>query len=941
MAVKYDEVEVLRGGVKYDRPSKGSFALNLLRRHGAWEVRRGFGQLTQFDCRVTHNIAGAAVEWGYQKHLGSHSIQTDFGHEQILSVFKARVYTSEVSGYRAQIANIYVVSVYDLTTRERWEEPLYRHTSEGGLSTTDMELRYGQYQTNREEDRQAWVVASSEDMFSFTEVRDTVFFGSPGTDLYAYSPATFRGNRTRQVYGAHLKKWAPPYSESSMVWRVTPSPGPLPEVYSYRTPSDVPAPQALTTWDSRLVIAGNGREVFFSQKDLPTVFIAEDFILIPSERPITAMVDMGQSIYVFTDTETFMYQPSTRGEDPLASRGMEPVRISDSIGCISQSCITKSEGAAVWLSTHGVHISGGGMDVQTVSDDIAPLFTDFITDPMTSFYASVTAETGAVNAGEPQRNTVITLNTDGASVVYSEALEAALITLPEERVTLCLTDQQWSVWTYESNTNAAGAAPHVGALTKISSPWLVTTDTSLYLVGYDTPQALTDAALYAGDVARPVDDDSTSRSAYILEYGRGGALDRSVDDEDDRTIAGKYSLHLDAGVGADSYIVLGEWLPVEQSYKFNGGALPVNGESAPAAPGRTVLVPVYLVPDERFDGSPATEVITDVEVRFMFDNTHWSPIFTDSLPATTTIDVQLPAERLGSKAGWVTMRCEDAAGAADRTGSQIHMRWTGAGAGHYHAPALNVVPSRKNLLCYIPMRTTNDTDDVSGMGIRKNPLAAWAVIQNATPTAFDAHAMVWSEWRLVSVRKEDSVAQPVDWAYMSDDVGLPEDARVKARGLYVRLLSHDQGTDVTGGWSQGIFNTLMAADLKTWMAQVVDHVGGSTFRSPVSIKTNLYPTPRTMGTIRDRVQNAAGVLSKATFSNAAVYGDRTVHSLENPTCLIGDEQVDEIATSDSVKGSSVSAMLFGFMRNPAERLRIESVKMLYRVVGAARRRRGR
>jgi len=42
-----------------------------------------------------------------------------------------------------------------------------------------------------------------------------------------------------------------------------------------------------------------------------------------------------------------------------------------------------------------------------------------------------------------------------------------------------------------------------------------------------------------------------------------------------------------------------------------------------------------------------------------------------------------------------------------------------------------------------------------------------------------------------------------------------------------------------------------------------------------------------------------------------------------------------------MKGNSVAMMLFGFMRNPAERLKLESVKLLFRVVGAGRRRRGR
>lgn len=942
MATRYEEAELLRGGIRYNQPSKGSFALNMVKRHGAWEVRQGFGTLTQFDCRLTHNIKGATAEWGYDKHLGSHVIHTDFGHEQILSIFRARVYTSEVAGYRAQILSIYVVSIYDVTTRERWEEPLYRHTSEGGLSPTDVELRLGQYETNRDFDRQAWVVATGDDTFSFAEVRDTVFFGSPRTDLYAYSPATFRGNRRRHVPGVHLDKWAPPYSESSLIWRVKPADGPLPEVYGYRDASGIPSPQALTTWDGRLVVAGNGREIFFSQKDQPTVFIDLDFILCPTERPITALANMGQSILIFTDTETFMYRPSTRGEDPIASRGLEPVLVSDTIGCVSQACVTKRDGAALWLSTQGVHMSNGGMDIQTVSDGIAPLFNDFITDPMTSFFASITTETGRVNLGNTQRNSVVTLNTAGAHTAYSQLLNAVLVTLPEERVSLCYSDGEWALWSYESNTVDALPVPGVGVTSNIVSPWVVSRGKALYVVGSTDQQLLTDSALIGGEPLRPVADHTLSRSAYILEYGRGGAIDRSIDDEDVRTAAGKHTLHLDAGGVDENYLVLDEWLPVEQQYKFNGGAVPVSGESAPSAPGRTVLVPVKLVPDSRYIGLTSAEVITRVTVRFLFDNTHWRPIFEDAA-ASTVVDIQIPSERVGSTAGWVTKTC-NLAGVPDRAGNEIHLVWQGLGAGHYHDPILNVMPERENTLCYIPMRTIDNADDVSGMGIEKNPLFPWVATEDnvAVPATINGHAIVWHEWRVASVRKEDDVAQPVDWAYMSDDVGLPEDARVKARGVNVLLMSHDQGTDITGSWTQGILNTLMAADLKTWMSQVVDYLNSPTsYTKPVSIKTNLYPVPSPHDTTRKRVQDSNDIMHKATYDNDVVYGDPNVLPIENETYLIGDEQVDEITTSDSVKGNSVATMLFGFMRNPAERLKLESVKLLYRVVGQARRRRGR
>lgn len=953
MAVKYDEVEVLGGGIKSDRPSKGSFALNLVRRYGAWEVRQGFGQLAQFDTRITHNIDGASTDWGYEKHLGSYIMQTDFGHEQILSVFKARVYSSEVNNERAQIANVYVVSIYDTTTRERWEEPLYKHTSEAGFVKEDNDQRRGHYETNRDKDYQSWLVATTEDDFQFAEIGDTVYFGSPATKVYSYTPCTFRGSRRRSVAGAHPHSWCPPYSESSMIRRAKPSPGADTDAYVYRTQTGIPSPQALISWDSRLVIAGNKREVFFSQPYTPTAYIDFDYIVVPTEQSITAMAPMGQSIYIFTETETFFYQPASRTGDPVSSQGMAPVMVSDTIGCVSQSCVTKTDNAVMWLSSTGVHLSSGPMQIETISSPIAPLFTDFITDPMTTFFTTLTAETGSINTRLPQRNSVIKPNLDGASMTYSEKLSALFVTLPDERVSLCYSEGQWSVWTYESNTADYSGLPDVGVRRNIERPWLLCRDQSLYLLGSVEAQAFTDEARTAGNVA--VNDNSTSRSAYLLEYGRGGAIDRSVDDEDERGLAGKYKQYAVAGVTPSNYtptLVFGDWIPVEQHYRFQGTSTAApTGESAPAAPNKTFLVPIYLVPGPIWSGAAAASSIARIRIRFFFDSTKWRPIFDNG--TSTNINLVFPPERTASSSGWSLgtgkRQCEDGAGNPSRSGHEINLDWDGSAVvpAHTFTPYMNLTPSKLNPLCYIPMQTIADSN-VSSMALTlPTPLAGnistWCVLTSGTGANHAAEeVLVWCQWRLFDTNKEDSVAQPVDWSYLSENVGLPEDARVKGRGVVARLLSHDVGTDVTGSWSQSIFNTMMASDMKVWTPQVLDYIGNPTaFKGPVSIKSNLYPRAYEHGTVRDRVQKADKSIVRPNYGQGLVYGNEATQTFEPNTYLVGDEQVDEIVTSESMKGNSVAMMLFGFMRNPAERLKLESVKLLFRVVGQGRRRRGR
>ncbi len=172
MAVRGEEVELLGQGIEQISPSNGSFALNMLYRRGAWEVREGFGQVSQYCTTVSMNrpIGRRPTEYGIEKHLGSHLFTTNTGHKQILSVFSAVVNSANlveknVAGSAfapgSQPLSAYVVQVDDLTDGTRHEECLYRNTSRnhsdiaaGTLAQTNfgvpMYSWHGHYETFRD-----------------------------------------------------------------------------------------------------------------------------------------------------------------------------------------------------------------------------------------------------------------------------------------------------------------------------------------------------------------------------------------------------------------------------------------------------------------------------------------------------------------------------------------------------------------------------------------------------------------------------------------------------------------------------------------------------------------------------------------------------------------------------------------------------------------------
>jgi len=992
VAVAGEEVELLEEGTRIVAPTKGAFALNVFYRHGAWRVRKGFGQVTQFTTRMTQNQTTDLArsderidqKWGYQRHLGSRLITTGFGHEQIVSVFYCQNNTGSGPS-RTTVLPLYCVNIYDITTDTRWEEPIYLHTStqkvDGQVVASqknlgqDVESWYGHYDTDLDADAQKWVGADPDEYFYFEEFSfrgDTtvLFFGSKRTGLMYYVPATFPETPQFKFVDSEFRhEWANPYGESSLVQQATirvPRTA-VGESNAFFKQDEVGVPDVVTSLGSRLVYAV-GRTIFFSDGGSPTTIGTDNFITLPSDGDVVAMSSINGQLLILTSDESFVFQPSS-GATVAAGR---LIAISDNVGCVGPNAIVRVEDLLFFVDKSGVYTYSGDLQVRLSSGAIDSYFTDYASNPLTSFLDT----TGYTPLLTDQPHTTLYFKEPGVNCAYSPELRALFITVPEQNLTLCLANSKWSFWSYTSSayvvqpSGAPAAASYPGIIRDtdnpdgfITMPWLVSGQEDLFLVGGPEKQRLTDAAQKKpSDTVIDVDDDVQSFSAYILRYGRGGGIDRSIRDEDDRFVAGKYVIEDPDGYPPSTnaaHWYVDPWIPVQKGYVFPNGYTVALGDNV-------WLLPVSVVPPvDLLDSVSGEFYVNQFKIWIRFDNTHWKPVLegTDQTSGTQ-IDFLLPSERVASWKGYFSSYSPNTAGTSERVevatssggaplnaGDMIRIEWAGQGSqtttDWYHFPNMNIGPNRKSTLIYIPMRATDGSYNVSGMGLvadrstTNSKVMPWLLNGNTgsgTTNTQDGGFIPWEQWTTTSKRALDSIAQPVEWAYKSPKVG-GDDIGVKARGLFSRFLSQGPGTVanyLVPTWAYGLFNISVASEQKGWTMQIVDtNDDSSAAESPA------WDESRSETTIRTRVKDSsAGLINKTFGTTGLTWGNDAYADRAEGTYLIDDPGPEVMSTSLSVKGRSFTYMIFGFIQERAQALSFESAKAVFRRLGG-RRRRGR
>ena len=861
MAVPGVEFEIVAGGVEDRNLERGDWAQNVWRPDGQQylSVRSGFGQLGQIDTtlgnvsNVFKSVNPVGFSAGYQKHLGSHAIDTEFGTTQIVSVFQVRSSSGEgVAGSSANSANrwgsYYSVSIHDVDTGEFYEEVLHNHTgqnkSPGSVTTTNIPSTWhGCYETNENYDRQNFI-GGLETKFFFLNFQSGLIFGNQSTGLMSYFPVDFRKIKTAQVESAQQNDWVNGRSESSLINRLTAVDGVFDEGFVYRNNSELPAVQTIASVGGRLAVAGRN-EIFFSDVGTPNSFAAKNFIQIPTSNRITAMSQVLDNLMIFTEDETFFYQPSV-GE--LASQGFL-VTVSKTIGCVGQSAVYSSGSGTFWVSKNGVYLSGNGTEIQELSTPISSFFGSGITSPL-NHYLTASGAADPVTRDQPR---TLYKQQDGevVSISYWEEKQALVVCFASSNCCWVYSGGEWSIWPLESSVAVNGGTSFVGVTRNIDNPFVMYIGDRLFMVGSVEHDTITDAI-----TTEQVD----STSYYLMEYGRGGGLDRSLKDEDSRSVVGFWKLAYGSASNSNRYYI-GKPFYNQNTLQYE--------------------IQIDLVTSASYKNPISGTLSFDYkDDNFVFDTTGL-----------------IPTERLYNSANY-TLTLTPAAGK-----DNLLLQFSAT------SPTNTTIQQRNPwyILSGVPV-----SGDFWGYGIDNITSSITSASGTANPSVY-----IWQPY-YGSLNANDNKAQAVDWAYKGMQVS-DNNAQVQSRGLFTSMISHGTATtQLSTGWIWGVYNTLVGSDWKDWSSQVIDFTGGNI----ESIANKL--------TVRSRFRSSSALTTK-TFNNAATYGEY----------LIDDEEYDTIQTSDSTRGETISYMMFGFIRNKAESLRIKSSKMLLRLRSKARRRVGR
>jgi len=863
MATSMQEMEVLTPGMDQNHPEKGQYYQNVYYKNGALTVRPGFGQLAEYDTTLgMPEVTRAGVhDSGYHKHLGSHAILTNFGHEQIVSVHSSTCYTGEHND-RGSWTKVYAVNIYDITTGERWEEIISRHTSEMDLNVSPLVEWHGTYETNKDAEFGGWLYASDSNVF-FEESNDALFFGSEEMGFRVYIPADFNTNRRKQVNGTTSVDAAPPYSEPSIIIPVAPADGQFKDAYVYLSSATMPDPIDAASLGSRMAIARD-RDVFFSDEGRPASFMSLNTISIPSEMEITAIESVNDNLMIFTEGETFLYQPNIGGALVSAGRISS---VSRSVGCIGPATITKAEGSIVWMDKNGVYSSSGRMDVRKMSGPIQPFFDDSISNPLSHY-----AATDNMSNTQP-RSFFDNRDISDANMSYEPSLGMIMLSIPSQNIVWVYQANNWLLWNLESIVNNN----QVGAKNNITGARILAVGNNIYLVGGTDTYTSTEASRFG------VSSTAKTKSFYILELGRGGGLDRSVHEaEDKREFVGHYSSLAASSPAASEGTAFFIDKPVKVRKGFYTG----------------VTEDIYMVPISFvIPYDPASPQVRQLNLNITIDNSILTPL---AVAPTTlpSIEYYIPSERFGSQGSWADISL---------SGDVLSLHWSSG-------TSMNLVYGKKNPIIFIPMKATPGASDHVYLGAAK--IGANEVSftdQSGAKKHCDLY--FWNQFvpKTGGVHGGDDVAQPVDWVLKSGQIKIDDSKQIKLRTIYSKAVTSGEADTIPAGFTSDtkLMNVVLSADWKDYVGQASD------FLSTGGIKTENGST-----STRDRLKN---------FNGTMTWDDSIV---------VDDEQYDTLASSQSVKGEHVSVMAFGHVRDKAEGLTVDSIKACYREAGG-RRRKGR
>ena len=949
MAANRPEVDIVVDGTELKDPYNNQpFIQNLYKLRGLWESREGFGtiaeingQLNALDCSSTSS--SHEKTYGLEECLGAYAWTTEFGNDQIISIFIARSNVGNIYTDQSDKIYHYVVCIYDATTNNYWYETLYKHTGEQTEPLQVSAYYKGYYETrNYGTEFQGTTLAKPLNFF-FKEYLGKLYFGCK-QGVWVYNPSSFIDNRYKQVNYVNIRnelndQQSNHYSETGLITPIVFTDGLFAQdqAYTYINNGDIYDFVDIDSINGRLVYAA-GNTIYFSDIGIPNAIIGSNsFTFWEMSGNITAIKYINDSILVWSSSQTFLYQPS---QGVLLSGG-RAIRIHDEIGALSHDAVLFRENIIYWADTNGVYITGNGLELKEISNPIKRFFQYETINPLVHYFTN--SGFADPNTGSPDFVYRAQANLTSIHLDYDQVNEQLFVVFPMLDIAWVYKDG-WYLWNFssivesETDPETEITTYKTGRKVQCDKPWFASTQTKTYIVGgkrtYDM-YCVSGNALGYSEV-----EVGKYTSFRIFEWKRGGAQDGSTYDYiEGRRFAGFYRK-----LRAKSFITIQPSIttyfdPVERF----GGWLNRDKSSFYYEQDDMWLLPIRIKPDQvsTFD---TTNGIKKYEISFYIDKTRWLPQYWNNT-ANNSIYFILPTERCSDYAGYAPSAPVATAGVTfDTFTGLITIKFDASiiPAGNLSQPWINIRGQNKHDLIYIPLRKVNR--DSSLMVGTKNPTTniVTAVVTTSylstdgagtDQTITEGNVYDWNPgWFQYVTEKERT--QGIDWVYKSSQIGMEDTAQLKARGSYSLISSTGEGQQITP-WLYGVWNSVAGSDYKDYVSQNIDFVGQAAVRPDLVAIEKHHP-------VRTRFQTNFQTLAYRYFTDnlpfGAVYGDTTNPSTGN--YYVDTQEVDTISTSDSVRGESVSYTFFGFLQDKANKLLIRNIKVALQAV-AGRRRRGR
>ena len=927
------------GGVKWIRNMKRWTATSPL------EVRPGFGQRAQID--TTSSISqdnSSDASGGYTEHLGSYLYNSNFGHRQVLSVFSVECsHSSTNSGdvvvefgglnypwYQSihGFATAVVLSIFDLTTKEVWEELVTFKTSESARPDT-LDKSHGHFETTSTYNFDPVVAAptkfndyrsfrSATSPVSFIQISDSVYFSSPDLGTWSYHgidvPSKVRDaridgncpNPQRYAYDQyHSNNLHSGRSEGSVIRSVSGTRGINGRDVVYLTKAEIPRSVGMAQIGGRVAYTSKN-VVWFSDVNQPGAIMADNFASWAAEGTATAIASHQNRLFVFSARETHSFQLRPQGVAGSPIPGLIDilsVETNHQAGCVSAKSHCWTPYGTCFVSDWGTHVISDPTNLQTISDPIYEHWGDGLKDPLSSY----NLDNGKAGEAGKEQAPMLFSHSAPPELVYDIASDSALLCYETHILIYHFETKGWNIWPLGVRSNDPLSAGSY--FPSFTGQGLASDADGVYLIsGQQDLDNSTSANPY-----------SENASYVIAELGLGGGPDRTIEDEDYRSFgAGRYKM-------------------LEPSNSFSGGVAPVK-----SAPGDTYmqngwllfLEPVDEWKDRGSDGVHDTQY-KSFDISFLVTENAANPISAISLALDVAGGWEFSTSRVGSHSQ-----------SGPRTGFTIAAPV--ATQLSVITPILTNAPKTKTPL--IRFTISNAPDKT--LATLKDPIfslyASEADDSVAIPRSirmytwmasyrFPESNNMWNATSSVGQRLVGNHAvsgdpysfdgatahrRDVEWAVVTGDMGAGDGAIHRVRDIRAFVETGGQD-DTSASKFMGLYNGSVAPDYKMLSGQKQDYT------DPYLADRNALKKE----TVRDRM--TAG---KRIFDSVAVWSDGLGTGVND--YLIDNPETNEIDISTHARGESVVAAIFGRVTSIGTYLRFHKLVVLVQSF-ASNRRQGR